>query len=86
MILFWLIVWLAGGGLLAWAAGRRSNMWPRWISLVFLVAGLGVVIGIWARSPGMVQLGSGGPWLIRVDRPWIPQLGMVAAFTVMVMV
>jgi NADH-quinone oxidoreductase subunit M len=76
MILLWLIVWLAVGGLAAWIAGRRSSVWPRWISLLVLVAGLGVVIAIWVRSPGLVRLSSGGPWLVEVDRPWIPQLGI----------
>ena len=76
MILLWLIGWLAIGGLLAWVAGRRSNVWPRWISLGVLVAGLGAIIAIWARVPGLAQAGSTGPWLIVVDRPWIPQLGI----------
>jgi NADH-quinone oxidoreductase subunit M len=76
MILLWLIVWLAVGGVVAWVAGRINDSWPRWISLGVLAVGLGLVIAIWAHTPGLVQNAPDSPWLIQVDRPWIPQLGI----------
>ncbi len=80
MILFWIIIGLTAGGLLAWLAGRWSKMWPRWISLGTLALHLLVLLWLWVSTKPNLQTpiatASGNPWLLVVNAPWIPQLGI----------
>lgn len=76
MILFWLIVSLLMGGALAWLAGRWSQTWPRWISLLTLAIHLTALLVIWGQYLGQVGLSGQSPWLIQLDWPWLPQLGI----------
>jgi NADH:ubiquinone oxidoreductase subunit 4 (subunit M) len=48
MILICLIAILIVGGLLSWLAGRRSNLWPRCISLAFLGVDLILSLILWS--------------------------------------
>ena len=48
MILAWLILWLLAGGALAWYSGRWGQSWPRWISLITLLAHLASLVYLWA--------------------------------------
>jgi NADH-quinone oxidoreductase subunit M len=74
MILLWLILVPALGGLLAWTAGGQPR-WPhlpRWIALGALAIDLALALSC---------IGSGSPagptaWMIRFQSPWIPQLGI----------
>jgi NADH-quinone oxidoreductase subunit M len=68
MMLLWLILIPALGGTLAWASGGRYRDAPRWISLGALVLDL-PVLALAGRAPS-------GPWLDRLNLPWIPQLGI----------
>ncbi|MCZ7570087.1 MAG: NADH-quinone oxidoreductase subunit M [Ardenticatenaceae bacterium] len=76
MILFWLIVSLLIGGLVAWLAGRWSPIWPRWISLFTLSLHLIALLVLWVQYLGQGGLSGQGPWLIQLDLPWIPQWGI----------
>ena len=75
MILLWLILIPAIGGLAAALAGRWSTTWPRWICLTAFAGQLFVLLAIW-----MSYLHAGpppsGPWLAGLDRAWIPQFGI----------
>jgi NADH-quinone oxidoreductase subunit M len=76
MILLWLIVWILAAGILAWIAGRWGTLWPRWISVIALVIHLAGLIAIWAQYPGTIGLTGGGPWLVELNLPWFPQVGI----------
>jgi NADH-quinone oxidoreductase subunit M len=76
MILTLLIAEVLAGGVLAWIASRWSPWWPRWISLATLVVPMVVLIALWVHyfAPGAST--PEGPWLVEVNRGWIPQLGI----------
>ena len=78
MILAWLVVGVAAGGIVAWAAARVSPAWARIVSLAVLAALAAVVLGLWVRAarapPGA------DPWLVRGSIPWIPPLHVAFAF------
>jgi len=76
MILTCLIVAIFGGGILAWISSRWGQWWPRWISLGVLSASLITLIALWIKYFGRAGVASRGPWLIEIDRAWIPQLGI----------
>ncbi len=57
---------------LAAAGARAGPHAPRWVALVGLVVELLLVAGL-AQFAGT---GADGPWLARLDMPWIPQLGI----------
>ncbi|MEE4272472.1 MAG: NADH-quinone oxidoreductase subunit M [Thermoanaerobaculales bacterium] len=63
------------GGFAAWIAGRRSADLSRWLSLAVALVELVLALTLWARHFG-ADVGSGGPWLEVVQRPWIPELGI----------
>ena len=73
MILFFLILWLLAGALLAWLAGRRSPALSRWISLLFPAVQAAVLAVLWLQNSA-----SQSRWWVEANQPWIPQLG--AAF------
>jgi NADH-quinone oxidoreductase subunit M len=76
MILIALILWLAAASLLALVSGRWGDKWPRWISLIALIVHLAAMVALWiqylARGGQFVE----GAWLMRIDRDWIPELGI----------
>lgn len=76
MILIVLIAWILIGSLLAWLAGRRSNLWPRFVSLGTLLVALFGLVAVWVYYFRAPSLPSGGPWFLEVDLAWIPQLGI----------
>jgi NADH-quinone oxidoreductase subunit M len=63
------------GGLLSALAGRVRPGLARWVSLVTMVAGLGVSVRQWIISPSLPSIGV-GPWLLELDREWIPRFGI----------
>lgn len=79
MILAWLVVGVAAGGIVAWAAARLGPLWARVVSLVVLGALAAVVLGLWVREASAPAAGA-GPWLIRWSTPWIPSLHVAFAF------
>ncbi|MGH8067792.1 MAG: NADH-quinone oxidoreductase subunit M [Candidatus Entotheonellia bacterium] len=76
MILAWLIIIPAAGGFLAWFLGRWHDRWPRWIALLALTINLIILLILWVQHFGQVAIANVGPWLIELDRPWIPQFGI----------
>lgn len=75
MILYWLVLILLLGGVLAWFVGRWSISGARWISLLTFSVHLVLVVAIWLQylGDGQVQPGS---WFLEFDTPWIPSLGI----------
>ncbi|MBC6989015.1 NADH-quinone oxidoreductase subunit M [Hymenobacter sp. BT491] len=78
MILIWLIVVLMVGGLLAWLSQRWSERLPRWIALAVVLIDFILTLWMWGDNLGMADANS--PWLIRLERPWIPQFGVSLSF------
>jgi NADH-quinone oxidoreductase subunit M len=76
MILFWFIVILLAGGVLAWVAGRRHAQAARWISLVVLCINFVLGLVLWVRDFDQARLLTPGLWLAQVDWNWIPQFGI----------
>jgi NADH-quinone oxidoreductase subunit M len=81
MILVWSIAFITLGGLIAWIAGRYRPLVARWIALVVLTVNFAGFLWLWIRVLGanfQVQLSplTHHPWLVEVDQPWIPQLGI----------
>ena len=75
MILAWLIIIPLAGGLAAWPLGRKNAALSRWISLAALALDAVLLISFWADPSTQAALGR-GTWLIELNRPWIPQLGI----------
>jgi NADH-quinone oxidoreductase subunit M len=76
MILMWLIIWFFIAGLLAWASERIHKEWPRWVSIIAMVAHLGVLIGLWTQYLAQGGQFEQGAWLLEYDVPWIRQVGI----------
>lgn len=76
MILFWLIMVLLVGGVLAWIAERWGAAWPRWISVVALGVDLALLLALWMQYPGALELTARGAWLTELVWEWIPRFGI----------
>src|ERR1700690_1483442 len=75
MILILLIIIPLIGGLAAWFLGNRNALQARWISLAALVIDAVLLISFWPNSAIQLEL-SRDAWLLEVNEPWIPQLGI----------
>lgn len=75
MIFIWLIIIPLTGGLAAWVLGNRNSALSRWLSLAALVLDAVLLVSLWLAVPAQSSLESGA-WLIEVNKPWIPQLGI----------
>src|SRR5208282_4262828 len=80
MILAWLVIIPAAGGLIAWYSGRFGHSWPRWISLSALVITLALAVTMLAQYQGGFLAVKGpagqGLWMAELDNEWIPRLGI----------
>jgi NADH-quinone oxidoreductase subunit M len=76
MILFWLLVILVVGGVLAWLAGRLNDALPRWIALVASALELALVVALWVGAPAPIALAPHGAWLAQLQWTWIPRFGI----------
>jgi NADH-quinone oxidoreductase subunit M len=76
MILVWLIIIPLAGGILSWAAGKRSNTLPRWIALVSMIVEFIITVDLWRSY--FNKLGPLGlrTWFVEVRAAWMPQLGI----------
>ena len=72
MILVYLIVILMAAGLLAWIPGKRSPLFPRWVSLVAILIDFIIVLVIWFSN----GTDTGKSWLIEYSTTWIPRFGI----------
>ena len=66
MILVWLIIIPAAGGLLAWLTERFSPAWPKYVALAAMAVDLIVAVVLAALRPGSTG----------IRFPWIPQFGI----------
>jgi NADH-quinone oxidoreductase subunit M len=76
MILVLLIIIPLAAGILSWFLSRRNSKLPAWISLIALIADLGLALFIWSKYYGHFGLSGRGEWMIEINREWIPQLGI----------
>jgi NADH-quinone oxidoreductase subunit M len=76
MILILLIIIPLGAGILSWFLSRRNSRLPSWISLIALIADLGLALFIWSKYYSHFGLSGQGEWMIETNREWIPQLGI----------
>lgn len=76
MILLWIIIFFFIGGLFAWYSERWGRQWPRWISMIILVAHMGLLGWFWLQHVRLIGSTIGGPWVKQYSIPWIPQLGI----------
>lgn len=76
MMLVWLILIPLLGGLLAWPAARLRAAAARWVSLIAMALDLLVLLLVWLRHAGPIEITGGGRWIAMFDTPWIPQLGI----------
>ena len=72
MILTWIIIIPAIGGILAWILARWSASAARWISLLAMAITFVIAVGLWIQHP-VTSFGS----VIAEQRiPWVPQFGI----------
>jgi NADH-quinone oxidoreductase subunit M len=76
MILAFLILWFTLAGFAAWLAGHWSDIWPRWISLIAVGIHLVGLLVIWGQYLARGAASGPGPWIVQLNLPWIPQLGI----------
>jgi len=76
MILVWLILLPLLGGFFAWYFARRDDVTARWVSVLSLGAGLILTLTVWFIYEKELGFHDSGPWIIKFDRAWIPQLGI----------
>jgi NADH-quinone oxidoreductase subunit M len=76
MILSVLIFSLFFGGIIAWISGIWSDRAPRWISLIPFLLNLVIIFVVWGNYLGQIGLPGTAVWIIDVNLPWIPQLGI----------
>jgi NADH-quinone oxidoreductase subunit M len=75
MILLVLIIIPLIGGLAAWTVDREDSAAARWISLAALALDAIVLTAFWSDSSVRSEINRGA-WLVELNRPWIPQLGI----------
>ena len=73
MILVWLIVIPAGGGLLAWLLGSRYTRAPRWVALMVMAGDLAVALMLTGLYANRLISPVAGDWLAEFEVAWIPQ-------------
>ncbi|HET7371458.1 MAG TPA: NADH-quinone oxidoreductase subunit M [Gammaproteobacteria bacterium] len=76
MLLAWLLIAPAVGGILAWVAAPYGKHWARWISLAAMLADLAIAILLWVGGGPAIHIGPQAGWLAHLQLPWIPSLGI----------
>jgi NADH-quinone oxidoreductase subunit M len=76
MILLWLLIIAAGGGVVAWIVGRWSEIACRWVSLASLGAGLALLIYLAVAYGAAAGLPPDQRWFLHFDYPWVAPLGI----------
>jgi NADH-quinone oxidoreductase subunit M len=81
MMLLWLIIIPLIGGLVAWILGNRNSALSRWMSLTALLIDAVLLLSFWSNTPIRLDLNR-GTWLLEVNNPWIPRLGISLHFAI----
>jgi NADH-quinone oxidoreductase subunit M len=76
MILIWLVLIPMIGGVIAWLAGRANPGAARWTALITMAIELILSLVIWFVDFNDVQISALPVWVIDLNLPWIPQLGI----------
>ncbi len=76
MILAWLLIITAGGGIVAWTVGWWSERACRWIALASLCADLALLIFVWVSYGAPQEDLANSSWILQLDHPWIEPLGI----------
>lgn len=76
MILFWIILILLAGGVLAWLSEKISTALVRIVSLVTLIIDFIIIISFWIINYDAVTLNNNYNWLAEVNWQWIPEFGI----------
>ena len=76
MTLVLLIIIPLSGGILSWAAGWQGSIWPRWLSLLSMIAEFIIAVVLWITLPVATNISDHGSWLVEFRAAWFPQLGI----------
>ncbi len=63
-------------GVIAWAIGRQNPGAARWVCLLACAIDLVILLTLWNNQAAMAAFAAGGPWLMQVNVPWVPALGI----------
>jgi NADH-quinone oxidoreductase subunit M len=75
MILAWLLIITAAGGLMAWLIGRVSEKACRWVSLGALAIVGAMILILWSCHTGENSVKHPAGWIAQYHHPWIESLG-----------
>lgn len=79
MILLWFVLLPLIGGVVAWRVERLDPAVSRWTALIVLAVLFGLALGMWLEQREYAQMGLLAPegmWLVELERPWVPSLGI----------
>jgi NADH-quinone oxidoreductase subunit M len=76
MTLIWLIIIPLFAGIASWISARRSDLWPRWISLSALCLEMFIILFFWVNHTSQMASGKSSLWIASVNLSWVPQLGI----------
>ena len=75
-MLLWLILILTVAGVLSWVLGCWDGRLSRWISLAACCLTFLLALTLWGRHLRQLNLGRNSGWLVELNWPWIPSLGI----------
>lgn len=76
MILFWLLIVLLAGGVLAYAASHWNPAAARWIAFAATVIDFALILFLWVHHAGQIVFLTPGAWLENLDWVWIAYFGI----------
>jgi NADH-quinone oxidoreductase subunit M len=76
VILLWLLIIVAVGGVVAWLVGRWSESACRWVSLAALATDLALLVYLAVAYRAAAGLPPDRQWFLHFDYPWIAPLGI----------
>lgn len=74
LILIVLIPLIAG--VIAWAIAEKNPTAARWVCLAAPMLDLVMLLTLWGNQAAMAAYTGGGAWLLQVNVPWVPSLGI----------
>jgi len=76
MILLWILLLPAIGGLAAWFTAASNWRAARAVFAASMAADLLLLVWLWGRHSGFADATGDAQWIAQLTAPWIPQLGM----------